>query len=73
MIRHHPAIEGLTGNAIGDDKDADGLVAESGILNLRNVDIQNLPEFTADRCLACGGMSNVYADSVDDNLLGQCR
>jgi hypothetical protein len=48
-------------------------MAESRILNLRNVEIQNLPELAADRCLACGDMSNVYADSAECNLLGQFR
>jgi hypothetical protein len=63
-------MKGLTGNTISDDKDADGLVPESGIFNSRNVDVQDLLEPGASRCLACGGMSNGYAGYTGDNLLG---
>jgi len=64
------SITRLTGGAISDDKDADGLVLESRILDLRNVNIQDLLEPGTSRCLACGGVSNESADGANHDLPG---
>ena len=61
-------IKELTGYAVGDDNDADRLVLESGILNPRNVGVQDLPEPATNRCLACGDMSDKYTNDTGDNL-----
>ena len=65
-------IKKLTGYAVSDDKDADRLVLESGILNPRNVGVQDLPEPGTSRCLACGDMSDEYTDETGDNLRERC-
>jgi hypothetical protein len=56
-------VKPLTGDTIRDDENTNWLVAERGILDPWDVNIQDLPQFVAGGCLTCGGVSNEIAKS----------